>query len=75
MSIIVSQTKEKQMAQLKTLQLAVRLPPDLRRAFISKAIPHGGPSSLLRLLIEAYVDGRINAIKTQIVLGDTLNVH
>jgi hypothetical protein len=50
------------MARQQTLQIGIRLAPDLRRAFINKAAPHGGTSEVLRELIQAYVENRITGI-------------
>jgi hypothetical protein len=39
--------------------LGFRFPPELKTKFLQKSVKHGGPSTVVRTLVEAYVDDRI----------------
>jgi len=43
----------------KDHQVAVRLSPDTRRQFINLAARYGGTSYVLRELVEAFVENRV----------------
>ena len=58
MSSMIS-TKEKKVAQRLDAQLALRLAPDVRKAFINKAAPFGGYSKVLRELATAWIEDRL----------------
>ena len=43
----------------KDQSIAVRLSPDIRRQFINLAARYGGTSYVLRELVEAFVENRV----------------
>lgn len=45
--------------KVKDQQVAVRLSPDTRRQFINLAARYGGTSYVLRELVEAFVENRV----------------
>lgn len=45
--------------KVKDQSVAVRLSPDVRRQFINLAARYGGTSYVLRELVEAFVENRV----------------
>lgn len=45
--------------------LGVRVSESVKQAFIKQSNKHGGQSEVLRILIEAYIDGRITIAPKQ----------